>query len=137
MARPLDVILSVAVGSAVGGVARYLLGAAISERAATAFPTGTLVINLSGCLLIGFLMRLILDTGEFSPAVRALVTTGFCGGFTTFSTFAWETIAAVEEGALRRAVLYVGGSVIFGFIAVWIGSSAARLLLAAVRSESA
>lgn len=137
MARPLDVVASVALGSAVGGVVRYLLTGAVSQRMGTAFPTGTLLVNVAGCLAIGFLMRVILDTGEFSPAARALLTTGFCGGFTTFSTFAWETIAAFEEGAVRRAGLYVGTSVVFGFLAVWIGSSVAQALLVALRGKSA
>src|ERR1022692_2756793 len=91
MARPLDVVASVAVGSAVGGVARDMLTGAVSQRMGPAFPMGTLLVNVAGCVAIGFLMRLILDTGEFSPAVRALLTTGFCGGFITFSIFAWET----------------------------------------------
>jgi len=137
MTRPLDVVASVAVGSAVGGVARYMLTGAVSQRMGTAFPMGTLFVNIAGCLAIGFLMRVILDTGQFSPAARALLTTGFCGGFTTFSAFAWETMAAFEEGAFRRVALYVGGSMVFGFIAVWIGSSLALALLTALRSKSA
>lgn len=101
------------------------------------FPVGTLLVNVGGCLAIGFVMRLVLDTGEFSPPVRALLTTGFLGGFTTFSTFAWETMGAVEEGAVRRALAYVGASVLFGLAAVWIGSAAALLLLHAIRREAA
>lgn len=137
MPRPAEVLISVAIGGAAGSVARYLLSSALQERSGTLFPIGTLVVNVSGCLAIGFLMRLVLDTGEFSPTVRALLTTGFCGGFTTFSTFAWETISAVEEGAWRRAVVYVGGSTVLGLAAVWLGSATAQLLLRALRGESA
>ena len=137
VARPVDVILSVAVGGAAGSVARYLLTGALQERSASVFPVGTLAVNVSGCLAIGFLMRIVLDTGEFSPTARALVTTGFCGGFTTFSTFAWEAISAVEEGAVRRALAYVGSSVVLGLAAVWLGSAAAQMVLHAIRRKAA
>jgi len=133
MQRPGDVIVAVAFGSAIGGVARYLLATSLQERAGTLFPYGTLAVNLTGCLLIGFVMRLALDTGEFSPALRALLTAGFCGGFTTFSTFAWETMAEVEEGAFHRAGLYVGTSLLLGLFAVWTGSAMARALLTTIR----
>jgi CrcB protein len=136
MARSVEFVAAVAIGGAAGSVARYLLSGAIQERSATVFPIGTLVVNVGGCLAIGFLMRLVLDTGEFSPPVRALLTTGFLGGFTTFSAFAWETMGAIEEGAIRRAVAYAGGSVVFGLTAVWVGSAAAQLLLHAIRGEA-
>lgn len=137
MARPTDVILSIAAGGAVGSVARYLVAKAIQDHFGSAFPAGTLVVNLAGCIVLGFVMRIALDTGEFSPTTRALLTTGFCGGFTTFSTFAWETIALVEEGALRRAAMYMGGSLLAGLAGIWLGTAAARLLLSAVRHEPA
>ena len=137
MPRPADVVISVAIGGAAGSVARYLLSNALQERSGTLFPVGTLVVNVTGCLAIGFLMRLVLDTGEFSPTARALLTTGFCGGFTTFSTFAWETIGAVEEGAWRRALAYSGSSVVLGLAAVLLGSAAAQLLLHALRGDAA
>jgi fluoride exporter len=135
--RAFEFVFSVAAGSALGGVARYLLTAAVQQRSAGFFPIGTFVVNVVGCLIIGFLMRVILDTGEFSPAARAFLTAGFCGGFTTFSTFAWEAMAAAEEGALRRALVYVGGSVIVGLCAVWIGSATARMVLDLVRGKTA
>lgn len=131
------IVLAVALGGAAGSVARYLLSAALQEHRSTVFPTGTLVVNVSGCLAVGFLMRLILDTGEFSPAVRALLITGFCGGFTTFSTFAWETISAIEEAAWWRATAYAGGSVVLGLGAVWLGSAAAHGLLKVFRGDAA
>ena len=137
MPRPADVVISVAIGGAAGSVARYLLSNALQGRSGTLFPVGTLVVNMIGCLAIGFLMRLVLDTGQFSPTVRALLTTGFCGGFTTFSTFAWETIGAVEEGAWHRALAYSGGSMVLGLAAVWLGSAAAQLVLHALRGDAA
>ncbi|MGH7524221.1 MAG: fluoride efflux transporter CrcB [Gemmatimonadales bacterium] len=131
------IVLAVALGGAAGSVTRYVLSAALQEHRATVFPTGTLVVNVSGCLAVGFLMRLILDTGQFSPPVRALLITGFCGGFTTFSTFAWETISALEDAAWWRAATYSIGSVILGLAAVWLGSAAAHGLVRVIRGEVA
>jgi CrcB protein len=137
VARAADVVVAIAIGSGAGGVARYLLTSSISARAGTSFPLGTFVVNVSGCLAIGFLMRLMLDSGQFSPTTRAFFTTGLCGGFTTFSTFSWETIAAIEEGALRRAALYALSSVVVGLACVWLGSATAQLLLRAMRGQVA
>src|SRR5215212_6483879 len=95
----------VALGSAVGGVSRFLLGTLIQQRAGTLFPVGTLVINVTGSLILGFVLRYALATPEVSPQVRALLTTGFCGGYTTFSTFSFETMTLAEGGELRRAGL--------------------------------
>lgn len=121
--------LYVALGSAVGGVARLLLGTMIQQRAGTAFPVGTLIINISGSLLLGFLMRYTLGTSAVSPEVRGLLTTGVCGGYTTFSTFTYETMALLEEGEMVRAGWYVGLSVVVSLVGVYLGSAAARELL--------
>lgn len=128
-----SLILSVAIGSAAGGVARYLLSGAVHGRLGTAFPLGTFVINVLGCLALGFIMQVALDTGELSPSARALLTTGFCGGFTTFSTFSWETMGLIEEGAIGRAALNVGASVVVGLGAIWVGTLAGKVLLAMLR----
>lgn len=135
MARSLDLVAAVAIGSAAGGVARYLLSEAVDARTTSAFPSGTLLVNLLGCIALGFLAHVTMESLEFSPELRALLTTGFCGGFTTFSTFALETVRAAEEGAYRRAVTYVGGSVAAGLVGIWIGMLAARMLLHALRGE--
>jgi fluoride exporter len=137
MARPADVILSVAAGGGVGSVARYVFARTMQDHFGSTFPVGTFAVNLLGCLILGFLMRIVLDTGEFSPTTRALLTTGFCGGFTTFSTFAWEATALIEEGSLRRAAAYVSGNVVAGLAGIWLGTAAARLPLSAVRREPA
>ena len=91
-------IAAVAVGGALGSVARYLIGALIQDRFATALPVGTLAINISGSLLLGFLVRVGLETSAFGPEMRFFLTTGFCGGFTTFSTFSYETFRLFEDG---------------------------------------
>lgn len=124
----------VALGSAVGGVVRYLLGGWIQQRAGTAFPIQTLLINVTGSFLLGFLQRYALDSAVISPEVRTMLTIGFCGGYTTFSTFSFETVRMLEDGDWKRAALYMSLSVILSVGAVVLGISAARELLALRRS---
>lgn len=116
----------VAIGGAIGSVARVSLGGLVQRSTATAFPSGTLVVNVVGCLLIGFLMRYFADVAAAPPSVRALVTAGFCGGFTTFSTFSYETIALLDQGDWRRALLYAGLSVGVSLLATVAGIALAR-----------
>jgi len=118
----------VAIGSAVGGAARFVLGSAIQQRAPGAFPIGTFVVNLSGALLLGFLMRYALASPSVSTEMRALLTTGFCGGYTTFSTFSFETLTLIEAGDYRRATLYVTLSVVLALAGTFVGVYAASEL---------
>jgi CrcB protein len=120
----------VALGSAVGGVLRYLLGGWVQERAGTTFPIQTLLINVTGSLLLGFLQQYALETSAVSPEVRTMLTIGFCGGYTTFSTFSFETVRLVEDGDWRRAALYVTLSVVLSVGAAILGIVAARELIA-------
>lgn len=120
----------IAVGSAAGGVLRYVLTAFIQTRAGTVFPTGTLLINVTGSLLLGFLLSYALATPAIPVGVRALLTTGFCGGYTTFSTFSYETIRLVEDGQYSRAGLYIGLSIVASLGAAALGFAAAHQLLA-------
>jgi CrcB protein len=124
----------VALGSAVGGVTRYLLGGWIQQRAGTTFPIQTLFINVTGSFLLGFLQRYALDSAVISPEVRAMLTIGFCGGYTTFSTFSFETVRLLEDGDWKRAALYMTMSVILSVGAAVLGVSAAKELLALRRS---
>ena len=121
----------VALGSAIGGVARFLLGTLIQERAGGTFPTGTLLVNVTGSLLLGFLLRYALGSTAVSPETRALLTTGVCGGYTTFSTFSYETIALLEEGQHQRAALYIALSVVLSLAACLAGVIIAREMLGA------
>lgn len=116
----------VAIGGALGSVARVSLGGMVQRSTGTAFPSGTLVVNVAGCLLIGFLMRYFTEAAVASPSVRALVTAGFCGGFTTFSTFSYETIALLDQGDWRRALIYAGLSVGGSLLATVAGIALAR-----------
>src|SRR5881394_750278 len=100
----------VAFGGAVGSVLRLLLSEWVQGHGGGDFPLGTLVINVTGSFLLGFLLRYALDTTVITPEWRALLTIGFCGGYTTFSTFSYETLALIENGDWRRAALYATSS---------------------------
>ena len=126
----MNLIWYVALGSAVGGASRFALTTFIQQRAGT-FPIGTLVVNITGSLALGFLMRYALGSTSVSPETRAMLTTGFCGGYTTFSTFSYETIALIQDGDYRRAGTYVVASVVLSLAATFLGIIAANELLAA------
>jgi CrcB protein len=121
---------AVALGAGVGGVSRYLLASAIQQRAGTAFPWGTFVVNVSGSLLLGFLLRYALATPSLSVEMRALLTTGFCGGYTTFSTYSYETAALLEDGQYSRAGLYAVASVLLALAGTIAGFALAREAIA-------
>ena len=125
----------VAAGSAVGGVARFALASLLQQRAGSNFPVGTLVVNISGSFLLGVLLRYALGTQGITPEVRALLTTGFCGGYTTFSTFTYDTLLLLEDGQTSRAGLYVLLSVALSLAGAWLGILGGRALLA-MRSSS-
>ena len=125
----------VALGSAVGGVARLGLASLVQQRVGPNFPVGTLVVNVSGSFLLGLLLRYALGTQAISPEVRALLTTGFCGGYTTFSTFTYDTMLLLEDGQTSRAGLYVLLSVAVSLAGAWLGILGGRALLA-MRSPS-
>jgi CrcB protein len=92
----------------------------------TTFPAGTLLVNISGSFLLGAILRYAIDTPTLSPEVRALLTIGFCGGYTTFSTFSYETVALLEDGEWTRAGLYVGASVLLSLVGTFLGFAVAR-----------
>jgi len=121
---------AVAIGAAAGGVSRYYLSLAIYQRLGANFPWGTLLVNVSGSLLLGFLMRYALGTPELSAEMRLLLTTGFCGGYTTFSTFSYETAMLLEDGQYERAAAYAFGSVLVALVATACGFILARELIA-------
>ena len=116
----------IAPGGGAGSLVRYLAGTAVMPRLGARFPWGTLVVNVTGCLLIGFLMTLL--TERFSPGAnwRPLLVVGFLGGYTTFSSFEWETYAAARDGSPWIGLANVMGSVAFGYAAVWLGAMLAR-----------
>jgi fluoride exporter len=120
----------VAIGSGIGGAARLLLGNLIQQKMGASFPLGTLLINITGSFVLGFLLRYFLATPHVAPELRALLTTGFCGGYTTFSTFSFETATLIEDGRYERASVYIALSVALSLLGVFAGLTSARQLLA-------
>ncbi len=120
-------ILLVALGGAAGSVARYLLSKAIQDTAATAFPWGTMAVNVAGCLLIGLLYGLASGDGtRLGADLKLMLTVGFCGGFTTFSTFANESLTLAKTGDALLSAAYMGSSVALGMLAVMAGAQLAK-----------
>jgi CrcB protein len=106
ISRGFMIILLIALGGAVGSVARYLLGRAVQGLTHHNFPVGTLFVNILGCFAIGVIAKVLMH-GQTELPARALLMTGFCGGFTTFSTFTLEIFALIQGGEWARAALYV------------------------------
>jgi len=119
----------IAAGSAIGGVSRYLVGGVVQRVGGSGFPIGTLVVNLTGSFLLGLFLRYAVDTPTLTPEWRAFLTVGFCGGYTTFSTFSYETVALMEDGQWSRAAAYVGLSLVLALAATMLGFAAARGLV--------
>lgn len=114
-------LLIVSVGSFFGGGLRFAVSKWMGALASAGFPWGTFTVNVLGCLIIGFLSGVSMPSGWLSPQAKLLLTTGFCGGFTTFSTFMNESGSLVKGGDYLMSLLYVAGSVIVGFAAVVAG----------------
>lgn len=111
-------ILSVAVGGALGAVCRYLLGNFISRMSGSALPWGTFAINIIGCFCMGLLMTLIV---VLPAAWRLFLCVGLLGGFTTFSSFGYESLMLLTEGNIAAAAAYSGGSLLLGLLAAGAG----------------
>ena len=116
--------VAIGVGSALGGAARYWCSGAVAHRFGERFPWGTLVVNVLGSFVIGFFAGL----GAVDPAVRRFATIGFCGGYTTFSSFSLQTLALARDGDRRPAAGNVAASVLLCLAAAWLGHAAAAAL---------
>ena len=119
------ILLLIVFGSA-GTLARYALQGLIQFHTESTFPTGTLAVNLLGCLLLGGIGQFGLDHLSFPPEWRIAATVGFFGAFTTFSSFSWETVRLFEDGDWVRACLYVTASVLGGLMLVRTGMRVAK-----------
>ena len=113
--------LLIMVGGAFGSLLRYLLQGVFTARAQTAFPLGTLIVNVSGCFAIGLLSALFNGPFPIRVEYRVGILVGVLGGFTTFSSFGWETFSLANEGQFVRAGANVLFSVALGLVAVWAG----------------
>jgi len=121
-------LVLVAVGGALGAVARAVLSAAVQARWPAPLPWGTSVVNISGCLALGLLLGWLESRPQLALAWRSFAAVGVLGAFTTFSTFELETLALLQRGAFPAAVTNVAGSVVLGLIAVWTGHAVGRLV---------
>jgi CrcB protein len=119
--------VSVAIGAMLGANLRFVIGMWAADQWGSGFPYGTMMINVSGAFVIGLFLTLIGNRVGINPLWQLFFVTGFLGGYTTFSSYAWEALSLAESGAWTRAAIYVVGSNLAGFLGVWIGASIARL----------
>jgi CrcB protein len=116
----MKIILAIGIGSFIGGILRYLLSLFIQNKFLSAFPFGTMSVNILGCFLIGLVFGLS-DRGNISMEARLFLATGFLGGFTTFSAFSNETVGMLRDGQLWQSLIYVMCSVGVGLLATFTG----------------
>jgi len=121
-------LLLVGLGGGIGSIARYLWQKWFSENYPHPFPWGTFLVNLCGCFLIGVFYAATEKTSVLSPQARLLLITGFCGGFTTFSTFAFENMNLLRSGDILYFSVYIAASVVLGIAGVFGGIAITKLL---------
>ena len=119
---------SLCLGTLIGGISRYLLAGVIYQWFGANFPYGTLIVNISGCFLVGFLNVLAEMKFLLSPNARLLLMIGFCGAFTTFSTLILETSGLIREGELAKAFANVSASFFLGLLFFYLGEMTAELI---------
>jgi CrcB protein len=119
--------VAVAIGAMLGANLRFVVGNWAVDRFGPDFPYGTLIVNVSGAFVIGIVLSFVGERVGINPLWRLFFATGFLGGYTTFSTYAWETLTLVQDGDWVPALAYVFGSNMFGFFGVWLGAVIARL----------
>lgn len=120
-------ILLIGTGGFVGSVSRYLLTKFVAIKWPMAFPLGTFAVNTLGCFLIGIIMGLSFQY-TISTQTRLLLATGFCGGFTTFSTYSLEIFDLYQRGEAGVSLLYLFGSIILGLLSIWLGMWIVRII---------
>jgi CrcB protein len=122
------IYLYIGAGGFLGSVSRYAIDNLARAKFDTAFPAGTFIVNVAGCLLIGFIMTLALERIVMSVNARMGIVTGFLGGLTTFSTYTYQTLMLMEKGAWGMAGWYSTASVITCIFAVWLGAVLAKAI---------
>ncbi|MBP5420791.1 MAG: fluoride efflux transporter CrcB [Bacteroidales bacterium] len=121
-------VLFVALGGALGSVARFLISKATQSVCTLSFPIATLIVNVLGCFIIGLLYAIFERNATIDSNIRLMLTVGFCGGFTTFSTFINENFNLIGNDNFVVSAIYIGLSVVLGFIGVWLGAWVIRAL---------
>lgn len=121
-------LILVGVGSCVGGISRYLTQLFVQKQFPSSIPLGTLSVNIIGCFIIGLIYALADKGNILSPAIRLLLATGFCGGFTTFSSFAYENVSLMQDGEFFYTGQYIVLSIIIGFSSVYLGIYLIKLI---------
>jgi CrcB protein len=114
--------IAIAIGGALGSLARYWVETSVGSRLGTRFWYGTLVINLSACMIIGFSLTILDRRTGINPLWRFFLPIGFVGAYSTFSTFEWEIFSGLETGAVVISSLYLVLSIMFGLVSVWCGA---------------
>ncbi|MCH5224701.1 MAG: fluoride efflux transporter CrcB [Muribaculaceae bacterium] len=120
------IMLLAGVGGFIGTCCRYLTNRLYLTYFQSTLPLATFTVNILGCFILGLILGLLNRAGIVSQEVNAFLIVGFCGGYTTFSTFSYETLNLGMNGELLTSLLYVGASIIIGLIAVWLGIVVAR-----------
>ena len=121
------IVIIIGIGGFIGSVARYLTQQLFQKHFPSSFPYGTMWVNIAGCFLIGVIYGLSEKGSILTPEWRLFLATGFCGGFTTFSTFAFENIGLLRDGEYFYAAVYTSVSVFAGLIAAFLGTSLVKL----------
>jgi len=121
-------VLLIGLGGFIGSVSRYWVQQYFLRFVPVGFPLGTFLVNVAGCLLIGLFMGFFERYTDASASWRLFLTTGFCGGFTTFSTFAYESVTLARTSELLLLAMYAAGSLLVGMLAAFLGLWAARFI---------
>jgi CrcB protein len=121
-------VLAIAVGGALGSVARYLIAVRLYSLLGLGLPYGTLTVNVAGSLLLGVVLGLVEERGALGPETRSFLTIGFLGGMTTFSTFIYEGWDYTRDGEITKACLYAALSLAGAFLAFSVGHGVVKLM---------
>jgi CrcB protein len=124
----MSLILGVAAGGAFGALSRYGIDTWVERRSESVFPWATFLINVSGCLAVGFIIAALVDRHDAPKWLRTALVMGFCGGYTTFSTFAQESLDLFMEGNHHIALAAIGANVVLGLVAVYLGARLGHLV---------
>ena len=114
-------LLFVGIGGGLGSILRYIISVFVGKYIPIVFPMGTLLVNISGCFLIGVFYSIFARHSDFNPDWRLFLITGICGGYTTFSTFSYDGLILLKQGFSLSFILYVTGSVVIGLLATFAG----------------